>query len=228
MTIGEITYKIMKRLGMSSDDFIFSEQMIFSDIKGVRSELIRQEAEKNALNDSSNTQTLLLNFKESKLIPSEYNNVPFTIYESTTDVPRFIESKDGPLMFGIYTGGGERILLVKSINEYTINLKRRTSNPNINNIRAIFRNNKLLVFGLDKFTFDFEVSIEGFYTDPEIVEMINNSDYENGICPSMQSLNFNCPAYIERRVELLTFELSAKRLGIKTDTENDGKPEQTT
>jgi hypothetical protein len=228
MTIGEITYKIMKRLGMSSDDFIFSEQMIFSDVKSARNELIQQEVEKGRLTDGSNTQILLLKFEESKLSPSEYSGVPFVVYESIDKVPKFIDSKNGPLLFGIYTGAGERIIPVKSINEYTTNLKRRTADKSRNNIRGLLRNNKLLIFGLDKFTLDFEVSVEGFYEDPEIVEMINRSDYKNGICPSMQSLEFNCPGYIERRVELIAYETSARRLGIKTDLENDGKPEITT
>lgn len=228
MTIGEITYKVMKRLGLSSDDFIYSEQMVFSDIKDARSEVIQQESEKGRLIDGSNTQTLLLNFQEAKLSPSEYTGVPFSVYESIDTVPKFIDSRNGPLLFGIYTGAGERILLVKSINEYTTNLKRRTADNSRNNIRGLFRNNKLLIFGLDNFTFDFEVMVDGFYKDPEIVEMINKSDYENGVCPSMQSLEFSCPSYIERRVQIIAYETSARRLGIKTDLENDGKPEVTT
>lgn len=225
MTIGEITYNLMKRLGMSSDDFIFSEYSIYLDLKDARNELIKQEIEKGRLLDSASYQSLKVTLQEEYL--DEGAKYGVKCFKSTTDIPTFIDAKNGPLVFGIYTSYGERIIPVKTVEEYFVNTRRRTFNTSNGSVRSLIRNKRLLIFGLDPLISDFYVTADGFYEDPELVEMANQSNEKEGICPSMQELDFHCPGYILRRVQTMAYEMSAKRLSIPTDIENDGKDQFT-
>lgn len=224
MIIGEAIARARKDIGVSSDDATVGARYIYSIIKTVRNELLRQEIEKKGIWPGYPMQTLkafeLERIDMAELNGFESGNVG---YKSCIAFPELLDSKVGKIFGGVFLPTMQRIDVI-SFTQWINNKKRRYS---FNNVTGFFRDNNLYITDYPVETESLVVDVDGVYESPEEVERLNKKecDEENN-CVYYPDLEFHLPDYLAGRFFRIVRQELALTLGIPLDNTNDGKADQ--
>src|SRR4249919_3795342 len=95
MTNNEAIYAVLDGTGLSTDDFPVSKRFVYNELKNARTELIKQELNKNMLFDSASLQTI----ESVKYERSEINKYGSFGLKSIIPIPKTIEYTNGIALY---------------------------------------------------------------------------------------------------------------------------------
>lgn len=225
MLIAEAISRAQQDIGVSSDDTILGKRYIYSQLKTVRSELLRQEVEKKGIWPGFPMQTLrrfcMKNIDMAEAIGFSAN-VPG--FKSAISLPTIVDTKEGKIMGGVFLPTMQRIDVI-SFTQWINNTKRRFRSDSV---FAFLRDENIYIINYPIYTEELLIDIDAVYDNPEEVERINGESCGSiTSCVYYPDLEFHLPTYLEGRFfRIVRQELSIK-LGIPLDDRNNGKSDQT-
>jgi hypothetical protein len=217
MTINEFIYQVLDAVNISTDDFPMSKRFIYACGKSARSELIKQELNKNILLDNGSLQTIV-KVKMERTETTELSGI--YVLRSDIKIPKVIEYKRGPAVF-VYMMNGKQVSIVQ---KEVIHGRKDRRFPMIGFYGGYLQNDYLFIAGYDDVD-EIDVSVDGHFTDPEEIIALNLQNDENceDKCISITEYDFICPAHIERRVIELAASIALRKLQIPEDKSNNSQ-----
>jgi hypothetical protein len=220
MTINEAIYQVLEGMNISTDDFPASKRFVYGELLSTRSELIKQELNKNVLLDSGSMQSVQC----FKLIRTDASVCPDCtsgdyVLQSVEDVPEALEYKSGRAIF-VYLMNG---VPVNKLDKDLIAVRHRRRYKLPGSFGYIIRNRKLIIIGYDDID-ELDVSLEGHFEKPELVASMNESEScDDDKCKPAFEYEFICPGHIERRVIEIAKLSVGRKLGIPSDNSNNAQ-----
>lgn len=215
MTINQVIYQVLDGTGLSTDDFPVSKRFAYNEIKEARTELIKQELNKNVLFDNASLQTI-----ENVLFErAEENKYGVFSLRSKDPIPEAIEYATGIAIY-VYLLNGRRLDL---IDPSTIVNRDRKRFKLSQHVGYYFRNKRICITGYDDVD-ELEGFVEGHFKDPEVIRMSNTAGMcKNEKCLPVYEYDFDCPGHIERRVIEIAKNSVMRKLQVPTDNSNNSQ-----
>jgi hypothetical protein len=221
MLIKEAIARAKKDIGVSSDDSTIGSRYIYSILKSVRAELLRQEIEKKKGAWDNFPMQVLSKFelKAIDLAESEEFNSGTVILKSTLPFPELMDTKTGKVLSGIFLPNGQRLELTT----YTAwrdsgNRRFKSEIP-----KVYIRDKHLVVVNYPIETSRLYVDVDGLFEDPEDVDALNDKSCVENKCVFYPDLSFYLPKYLEGRFFRIVKEDATWNLRIPKDNTNNGK-----
>ena len=215
-SIKDTIYVALKDVNISSDDHSFSLQYVYKKIKATRAELLRQDYSNGDTAISGIAQTLdCVNMKV--LEPTECGDLEMDgLLRSCKPIPDPIETKQLPMITGVYTANG-RVIEFSTLKQLADSKKRRFQKADPEPV-AFIRNKYLYIANYEDIDC-LDTSVEGHFYDLEDVYKFNNPDK----CLPVYDMPFEVPEYLTRRIiRIVTDELRLK-MGVPIDSVNNSK-----
>jgi hypothetical protein len=214
MTVDQNVGAVKERCNVQSDDTTVSAEFVFTTIKDVRNELLRQDANKDQLWNGGNSQYKTgIELLRSTISEAKEFNANIVVYKSACPIPRLIDTKYGKIVLGVYFDTGGKIEATEYA-DWIATLKRRHRVPD--GVFWFIRNEHLYVVDYPGESDYILVNMEGIFEDPELIESDDDLDY-------IGDLNFSLPGYLSRRVYDMAALIVRSKYGIPADTKNDGR-----
>lgn len=215
MTIEEAISRVFEGLNVSSDDSTIRKRFVLSVLKSVRSELIRQETNKNSLWSSASAQILSpICARLDTISESKDYKASTLVYKSCIKIPEIVDTKYGKVIQGVYFNNGSRLDLI----EYADYEGSRKVRHSLKRCKCFIRNRHLYIINYIGGE-EIEVYMEAIFNDPELIERMN-PDNANMYIGNMQ---FYCPSYLERRLFDMAIYEVGRKYGIRADTINNSR-----
>jgi hypothetical protein len=219
MLIKDAIARAKKDVGVSSDDSSLGSRYIYSHLKSVRSELLRQEIEKKGLWSNFTLQTLR-RFELEQIDLTESDDITTGIYmlRSKLPFPELMDTKEGKINGGIFLPSGERIELSSHTAAANSLHRRYRSGKGL----VYIRDNHLYIKYYDARVPRLYVDVDGLYENPEEVDRLNmQATCKDNQCVFYPDLPFYLPAYLEGRFFRMVKEDLAWSYRIPKDKTNN-------
>lgn len=225
MTIAESISSVFSGTGKSTDDFPIRRRFVYRELKIARSELIRQDLNKNRMLDGSISQTIDCFILERVDAASCYGcESGIFILKSKDPLPELIQFDSGSAVTAITLMNGVKVNYM-SFADWQNRKSRTVTLPG--HFGYDIRDGHLFILGYEDID-ELVVSVSGFFEDPEQIIKLNNaaSDCSNEKgCLAIPDMEFVCPGHLLRRIIEITRSVVLRRLGIPSDDNNNAKSE---
>lgn len=223
MTINEAIYSVFEGAGISTDDFPVRKRFVYRELRNARTELIKQELNKNKLLTADTAQSLIC-FPLERADASTCLDCQTGLFvlRSKDKVPKMIESDFG-VFVEVYLQNGVMIPKIMR-SDWLANLKRRYQLPNFSG--CMFINEHIIIVGYEDID-ELIVDVSGYFDQPEEVHRLNRKHDDNCAitdkCLPLYEYPFECPGYLSRRVIEIARAVVFRRMGIPLDQDNNAK-----
>lgn len=213
MKVLEFIWAVKQALNVQSDDSTVSDRMVYFTGKGIRSALLRQEANKDLLWDGANAQVIPdFELRRSTVSESDCFDADTVVFKSANELPELVDTKFGKIILGVYFDNGSRLQKTEYVH-WLANQKRRYKLPTTT-ASYFIRNNRLYVIGYDTLPECISVFVEAVLDSPEVV--LNECDF-------IGDMEFQMPSYLIDRTVRMTAELIRGKYIIAADTSNNAR-----
>lgn len=220
MKIKDAIARAKKDIGVSSDDSTIGSRYVYSILKSVRSELLRQEIEKKGGAWANFPMQTLSKFELVKTDIAESNefNAGIPILKSAVPFPELLDTKAGKVMSGAFLPNGKPLTLT------TYTAWRHSENRRYKSDTPVFyiRDNHFVVANYNIDTPKLYVDIDGLYENPEDVDALNDKSCNETKCIFYPELPFYLPQYLEGRFFRMVKADATWNMQIPKDNTNNG------
>ena len=220
MNIKTLISQVFDGTNISSDDAPVSRRFVYNELLPTRSELIKQELNKNRLLDGSFAQTIE-GFRLVEMDISQRSDFKtMNVLVSEKPIPQLIEYNGGYALTQAYTMSGRDIIMT-SKSTFMEKISRRY-NPS-NAIYGFFDKGKLVVSGLEDLS-EVLVDLVGYFRDPISAQALSSkecSGTENAKCKPVYEYDLFMPSHIQRRVVEVVRNVVFRKLSIPLDNSNN-------
>lgn len=220
MLIQDAIARAKKDIGVSSDDSTIGSRYVYSILKSVRSELLKQEIEKKGGAWANFPMQTLSKFELLRvdIADSREFEAGIALLKSSVPFPELMDTKSGKVLSGIFLPNGQRLDLT-TYTAWRDNDKRRFKS---NVPMAYIRENHLVVVNYPIDIPKLYVDVDGLYENPEEVDALNDKSCTGQKCLYYPELPFYLPQYLESRYFRVVKADIAWGLRIPKDNTNNG------
>lgn len=220
MLIENAIARAKKDAGVSTDDTSLGNRYIYSILKSVRAELLRQEVEKKGLSSGFTLQTLSrFELEEVDILESQDVVGQETVLKSKLPFPELMETKEAKITGGFFLPTGERIDLLP----YTAVLNSVQRRYRTGKGLAYLRNNHVYIKYYEESVSKLFLDIDGLFADPEEVDRLNEEKCDaSESCIYYPKLPFYLPSYLEGRFFRMVKEDATWSYRVPKDKTNNG------
>lgn len=212
--------------GNPSDDFQWSDQMIYFILKDLRAKLLKQKIDAGKFVNTQNYQTIpCFKLVLDSLEDCECYTADCKGLQSVCNLPRIISSNKGLWIEGVYTVNNSRPQRLDNITLDELRLSQFSKT--MSNVKGWFiHKDKMYVTGFDRLA---AVKVVGLFEDPlSILNMSPscgcNTD-GSPICIDPYEAEFPLDADMSRDLRTMTYEeLMKVGMMLPRDNENDAQP----
>jgi hypothetical protein len=219
MTINEAIYQTLDGVNISTDDFPAGKRFVYGELKNARTELLKQELNKNSMFQSAAMQLIECYFFDrvdssncDECASGEY------LLKGRNRLPETIDFNGGQSLY-LYTMLGKPIDMI-SRKDIHSSKNRRFKLPD--SFGFYINNGYPYISGYDDID-NLATVVEGHFRDPEIVLSINAADDCPSRCKPIYELEFVCPGLIDRRVIEMARSVILRKLNVPSDNTNNSK-----
>lgn len=220
MIIQEAIARAKKDVGVSSDDSTIGSRYVYSILKSVRSELLRQEIEKKGNAWANFPMQTLSKFELSRIDIAESDEYTAgeSLLKSVLPFPELLDTKQGKVLSGVFLPNGLRF----DLTTYTAwrDSKDRRFKSDIP--KFFIRQGYFYAANYNGDTSKIYVDIDGLYENPEEVDALNDKSCNNTQCIYYPDLPFYLPQYLEGRFFRIVKDDISWSLQIPKDNTNNG------
>jgi hypothetical protein len=220
MLIKDAIARAKKDVGVSSDDSTIGSRYVYSILKGVRSELLRQEIEKKGGAWANFPMQTLSKFemKQTDLAEADEFDSGIRILKSVNPFPELLDTKSGKVLSGVFLPSGQFLTLS------TYSLWRTTQDRRYKSKVPIIylRDGHLYIANYPVDTTRLYVDVDGLFENPEEVDALNDKSCNNTQCVYYPDLPFYLPQYLEGRFFRIVKQDIAWEQQIPKDNTNNG------
>lgn len=220
MLIQDAIARAKKDIGVSSDDSTIGSRYVYSILKTVRSELLKQEIEKKGGAWANFPMQTLSKFelKKTDIAESTEYEAGISLLKSVVPLPELMDTKSGKILSGIFLPNGQQVDLT------TYTAWRNNDNRRFQSKipMAYIRDNHLVVVNYPVDTPKLYVDVDGLYENPEDVDALNDKTCTEQKCLYYPELPFYLPQYLEGRFFRIVKADAAWGLRIPKDNTNNG------
>lgn len=220
MLIADAIARAKKDIGVSSDDSTIGSRYVYSILKGVRSELLRQEIEKKGGAWANFPMQTLSKFELSKvdIVESVEYEAGIPLLKSIVPFPELMDTKSGKVLSGIFLPNGQQV----DLTTYTAWRNNESRRYKSKIPMAYIRDRYLVVVNYPIDTPKLYVDVDGLYENPEEVDALNDKSCTAQKCLYYPALPFYLPQYLEGRFFRIVKDDIAWGLRIPKDNTNNG------
>lgn len=219
MLIKDAIERALRDLGISTDDTTVGYRYIYSVLKSIRAELLRQEIEKKGIWTNFTLQTLKrFVLEEIDITESDEYETGETLMKSILPFPELMDTKDGKIIGGVFLANGERL----DITNYTRSRNSKNRRYKAATPSAYIRDKHFYVSNYPPGIPRLFVDVDGLYENPEEVDRINTESCDGDTCIFYPDLPFYLPGYLEGRFFRMVKEDIAWSMRFPKDKTNNG------